>query len=404
MLTGSVSPLLFPGAILLLPVVLTLCIRRISLQSQEAEEKTIWAAYRAFGRFILTITVVSWWVLWDLRGRYDLISVIRHTAAAPGALEASSEATPLFWIPPIVSLGIFLLLCNTADKAILNLKWTTADTFRQAWWRLMSFVAPLLMVAAGFSTILVGKGKGIGWLVAAGAVSKVGTGFLRRAEGMRFNVLKSGETRNRALNLAKRMGVTLSRIYVVPAGKGHLTNAYGMSHAIALTDNLGKYLTNAEKDYVIAHELAHVKLKHGRKELLLVVTIFSTMTLLAFLLRQQAEPFRPLLQVVVMIGPLVALYYCSRRFEYSADKEAVDFTGDPETAIRALANLHRCRELPAARDGFTELFMTHPTFARRIQAIANDGHVPGDRVIDILEDSGMAASTSIKPTDAGKIS
>jgi Zn-dependent protease with chaperone function len=280
MLSGSVSPLFFPGAILLLPVVLTLCFRRISLQSQEAEEKTIWAAYRAFGRFILAITVASWWVLWDLHGRSSLISVIGHTR--PGALETSSEATPLFWVPPIVSLGIFLLLCNTADKTILNLKWTTADTFRQVWWRLMSFVIPLLMVAAGFSTILDGKVKGIGWLLAAGAVSKVGTGFLRRAEGMRFNALKSGETRNRALNLASRMGVTLSRIYVVPAGKGHLTNAYGMSNAIALTDNLGKYLTNTEKDYVIAHELAHVKLKHGRKELLLVVTIFSAMTLLVF--------------------------------------------------------------------------------------------------------------------------
>jgi Zn-dependent protease with chaperone function len=400
MLSGSVSPLFFPGAILLLPVVLTLCFRRISLQSQEAEEKTIWAAYRAFGRFILAITVASWWVLWDLHGRYSLISVIGHTR--PGALETSSEATPLFWVPPIVSLGIFLLLCNTADKTILNLKWTTADTFRQVWWRLMSFVIPLLMVAAGFSTILDGKVKGIGWLLAAGAVSKVGTGFLRRAEGMRFNALKSGETRNRALNLASRMGVTLSRIYVVPAGKGHLTNAYGMSNAIALTDNLGKYLTNTEKDYVIAHELAHVKLKHGRKELLLVVTIFSAMTLLVFLLRQQAD-FRPLLQLVVMVGPLVALYYCSRRFEYSADREAVDFTGDPETAIRALANLHHCRELPAAHDGFTELFMTHPTFARRIQAIANDGHVPDDRVTDILEDSGIPVSTSPKPTEAGKI-
>ena len=392
-LVGSVSPQFFPSAILLLPVILTLCIRRISLQSQEAEEKTIWAAYRAFGRFILTITVASWWVLWD-PGPSDSISITGQIKA--GALATSSEVSPFFWMPPIVSLGIFLFLCNMADKAILNLKWTTADTFRQVWWRLTSFVIPLLMVAAGFSTILDGKIKGIGWLLAAGAVSKVGTGFLRRAEGLRLNVLKSGETRNRALTLATRMGVTLSRIYVVPAGKGHLTNAYGMSNAIALTDNLGKYLTNTEKDYVIAHELAHVKLRHGRKQLLLVITIFSTLAVLAFLFRQRAETFRPLLQVVLMIGPLVALYHRSRRFEYSADREAVDFTGDPETAIRALANLHHGRELPAAHDRFTELFMTHPTFARRIQTIADDGHVPRDRVIDILEDSGIPASTWLR--------
>ena len=82
--------------------------------------------------------------------------------------------------------------------------------------------------------------------------------FLRRAEGLKFNTLKSGELRNRALNIARRMGVALSRVYVVPAGRGHLTNAYGMSHAIGLTDNLGKYLTKAETEFVIAHEVAHV--------------------------------------------------------------------------------------------------------------------------------------------------
>jgi Zn-dependent protease with chaperone function len=191
------------------------------------------------------------------------------------------------------------------------------------------------------------------------------------------------------------MGVTLGRVYVVPAGKGHLTNAYGMSNAIALTDNLRKYLTKVQIDYVIAHELAHVKLKHGRKQLQLWITVFSTMVLFLFLLRQQAMPFRPLLQFAAMVGPLIVLYYCSRRFEYSADREAVDFSDDPETAIRALANLHKFRELPEAHDRFTELFMTHPTFAQRVQAIAN-GHMRADLVADILEDSGVAASSSLR--------
>jgi Peptidase family M48 len=85
-----------------------------------------------------------------------------------------------------------------------------------------------------------------------------------------------------------------------------------------------------------------------------------------------------------------------RRFEYSADREAVDFSDDPETAIRALANLHKFRELPEAHDSFTELFMTHPTFAKRVQAIAN-GHMPADLVADILEDSGVSVSSGLSP-------
>ena len=51
------------------------------------------------------------------------------------------------------------------------------------------------------------------------------------------------------------MGVTIRRVYIVPAGKGLLTNAYGLSNAIALTDSLGQYLTKTQIDYVMAHEL-----------------------------------------------------------------------------------------------------------------------------------------------------
>ena len=170
---------------------------------------------------------------------------------------------------------MFLLLCSQVDQTVLRLKWTTADALRQAWWKLVSFVIPLLMVATGFGFILEKKLSGILWLLVAGVTSKIGTGFLRRAEGMKFNTLKSGEYRKRALKVARGMGVTLRRVFVVPAGKGHLTNAYGMSNAIAVTDNLGQYLNDGQIEFVIAHEVAHVRLRHARKDLLLVFTIFS---------------------------------------------------------------------------------------------------------------------------------
>jgi Zn-dependent protease with chaperone function len=372
------------------PIVLTLCFRWATLRSHEAEQKRVWTAYRIFGRFILASTVATWWVIWDLHGHSGLISTI--VSSWPGAVDTSSAKTLLFWFPPVLSLGIFLLLCYRVDQRIFKLKWTITASVWQVYWRLVSFVIPLLLLASGFDTILDRKVRGIAWLLAAGLVSKVGTGFLRRAEGIKLNTLKSGEVRNRALSIARGMGVSLGRVYVVPAGKGHLTTAYGMSNAIALTDNLGKYLTKTQMEFVIAHELAHVKLKHGRKHLLLVITIFFTMALLLFSLPLEAMPFRPLLQIVAMIGPLVVLYYCSRRFEYSADGEAVGFTGDPETAIRALVNLHQIRELPTAYDRLTELFMTHPTLAQRVHAIASSGHLPAERLTEILAQAGIPVS------------
>src|SRR6266567_1273255 len=169
-LTNLANLLIVPGAVLLLPIAVTLCFRWVALRADEAKQKLIWAGYRSFGRFILAV----------------------------------------------------------------------------------------------------------------GVVSKIGTGFLRRAEGLKFNTLKSGEYRSRALRVARGMDVTLRRVFVVPAGKGHLTNAYGMSNAIALTDNLGKYLTKSQLEFVMAHELAHVKLKHVRKYFLLALAVFLITALLLF--------------------------------------------------------------------------------------------------------------------------
>ncbi len=130
-------------------------------------------------------------MIWDLRSRSDLVSIINHRW--PGTIEAAFSEFLLFCAFPIVGLGIFLFLNKTVDKAILKLKWTIPEMLQQTVWKLVSFVVPLLMVAAGFDAMLAGKLWGMGWIAGAGVVSRVGTALLRVAEGLKFNTLKSGD-------------------------------------------------------------------------------------------------------------------------------------------------------------------------------------------------------------------
>jgi Zn-dependent protease with chaperone function len=377
-------PLLVPCAILLLPVALTLFFWWYALRAQDANRRTVWAGYRGFGRFILAATVAGWWMEWDFRGRSELPPILLRNW--PGTLGTSSAEILLFWVAPMASLAIFLFSCYAIDRALLKQRWSLFEMVRRTWWRLASFVIPLQMVAAGFTAIFEGRISGTAWLLSAGVVSRIGTGFLRRAEGIRFNRLKSGELRNQAFKMASQMGVTIARVYMVPAGKGHLTNAYGMSNAIGLTDNLGKYLTKAQVDSVIAHELAHVKLRHARKHLLLVLGIFSMMTVLLFRFSRYVLPLHALAQIAVIFVPLAVIYYFSRQFEYSADRVAVEFTGAPEVAIRGLMNLHKVDEVPMQSAKFSEFFMTHPSLARRVGAIARIGQIPAQQLSRILHD------------------
>lgn len=377
--------LFIAGSILLFPHVLTFCCGWAAFHSRQEEQTKTWLIYRGFGRFVLAATVAGWWVIWDLSGCSEMPAAL--TRKFPGTFDLSSSEVLLFWLLPVVSLGVFLLSCYVVDRTVLKQRWSFAALLRRAWWRLVSFVIPLLMVASGFTLIFSGKIVGTVWLITAGVVSRVGTAFLRRAEGMKFNRLKSGELRNRALKMADHMGVTISRVYIVPAGKGHLTNAYGLSNAIGLTDSLGQHLTKTQMDYVMAHELAHVKLRHGRKDLLFVLTIYPALVLILFQLSQHAMALQPLAEITVIFGPLVAIYYLSRRFEYAADRIAVDSTGEPEIAIKALANLHTIHEVPAQCDRFTGLFMTHPSLADRVQAIARAGHIPTERLSKIMDEA-----------------
>src|SRR5580692_9089066 len=98
--------------------------------------------YRGFGRFILAATIAGWWVTWDLGGRSALPAALVRKSL--GTFESSTAETILFWVPPIVSLGIFLILCYIVDRKLLRQRWSFTQLLWRAWWRLVSFVIPLL--------------------------------------------------------------------------------------------------------------------------------------------------------------------------------------------------------------------------------------------------------------------
>jgi Zn-dependent protease with chaperone function len=293
-----------------------------------------------------------------------------------------------------VSLAVFLTLANATSAALLRLKWTPANILNLVCWRMMNFVVPLLMIETGFDDLFRGELRGLVWVAAAAIVATVATAFLRKAEGMKLHTVKASETRNRALAMARKMGVTLRRIYVVPAGRGHLTNAFAGRASIGLTDNLGKYLNRQEIDFVISHELVHLQQNHGRKQRLETIAIFSAVAILLFWSRQGLCHFRPLFDVLLILVPLAASYFFSRRHEYEADRKAIDFTRNSEAGIRALAGLNLISAAPARCSKFAELFLTHPSLARRAETIGRDGEIPRDRITEILRHAGISMDDS----------
>jgi Zn-dependent protease with chaperone function len=343
----------------LLPVLITFCFWCYALHVDESDKTSRWIACRRWMQVILLLTVAAWWALWDFQSGPGLIP---RPTYSPGGIDPALTKLLLFWGLPIGGFAVVQLICYSLDRAFLGRRWTVIDVCRLAFWRTLCPTVALLFVATGFEAIYDGSLLGVLWLIVAAILAMVGTISLELAGGLKLQQVKSGELYKRAFVLAKEMQTTLKRVYVVPAGRGHLTNAYGLPESIVVTDNYGKFLSRAQLDFVFGHELGHVKARHGRKKLLIVVIVFACIALVCFFLPPALTPFRPLLDILVVFVPILTFYFFSRHFEYAADEAGVELTHDPETAIRALASLYRVTQAPTRCGRLTELFMTHPGF------------------------------------------
>src|SRR5579862_2571853 len=226
--------------------------------------------------------------------------------------------------------------------------------------------------------------------------------------------LTTGELRDKVFGLAARSGVRLTQIFVLPAGKGQVANAFAAKNGIVLfTDYLLAHLNKREVDAIAAHELAHLRYKHPTKRMMAffaamflpfyfkpVASLLAGLFILPFELMPSQktgangmlsvwhglrafEQFSQRDFVLVMIG-LGVFYFISRHFESVADATAVHVTGDPEALITGLLRVSRLNFMPIQFGKVSEAWLTHPSMARRARRIAEAGGMAPERLQEIL--------------------
>jgi Zn-dependent protease with chaperone function len=241
------------------------------------------------------------------------------------------------------------------------------------------------MVAIGIDSLPFRALTGLSCIAGAAVVALFATMRLRSAEGFDPRPVNSGELHKRALVIAKRMGVRLRRVCVVPSGKGHLTNAFGgLSRSIGVSDDYGKWLKGSQLDFVVGHELAHIQQKHWQKKMAALVTLFSLVSALSIGLPHFPSVVRAVFPFVAVFVPLLVFYGLSRRFEYAADRTGVEVANDPSASIQALAGLYRRTQESPERSRFAELFATHPALSRRVETIARSNQVTAERMSHLV--------------------
>lgn len=187
----------------------------------------------------------------------------------------------------------------------------------------------------------------------------------------------------RAQTLAARMGVARLKSVAVdhsPAGRA-TANALVGPNKIIVTSRLCGALTAPEMDFVLAHEIAHLRGGHFARSLVISL-LGATLLFLPLLLAlsgRRVLPANNALATLAFLLPLfgffvvfVASFWLRRQREHEADRFALGATGDLPAAMNALATMAANSPLPHLHE--VDILSTHPKLSRRFAALRQIAH------------------------------
>jgi len=215
-------------------------------------------------------------------------------------------------------------------------------------------------------------------------------------------------------NLCISRGIPTPRLKVIESDalNAFATGMNAKQYSITVTTGLLDRLDDAEIESVLGHELTHIRNGDVRMMVVavIIVGVISFFAELIFRLwfyngfsfrgsRSDERRGGTGIAILVAIGLLVVAYLLSflirlalsRSREFIADAGSVELTKNPDAMISALRKIEGRGELPGAtsaimemcidnpREGFGELFDTHPSVEKRTTALVKfaGGHDPG---------------------------
>jgi Zn-dependent protease with chaperone function len=390
-------------AILLLPLVLLIWLSRKALSADVADKAVVWFSYMRSLAWILNGSLIAWWATLDSLHAEALLRFLFSGTRVASLLDHPVFSQAIGWLPPAILWLLCYRISQPVQQKLRGLAWTKRELTVQAFYSVLAGLFPLAMLLTGLSLITSGTvTSAFYWWIGALLLRVIAMQALLKHTGMQPQALSIGDLRDRAFALADRLGVKLQQVYLIPSGKGQMANAFARTgNTIAFTDYLLRRMNQREVDFVLAHELTHLRLKHPIKlgQIHLISWIVAVTFLITFseFLRNGVAARYVLVFIILSIVP----FFWSRRFEYSADAGAVALTGDPGAAISALFKLSELNMMPTQWSHWREKWLTHPSTVRRANAIAGQAGIPLQQVPQIaLQGAAEAPAYAIPATAA----
>ncbi len=325
-------------------------------------------------------------------------------------------------------IGLFLLVYVLVYAGALAAEALSIDadlnTLMQRAWRDLISAAPLATLGTALWVV-------IAYFFHQSMIDVVtGAREVTRAEQPRlYNLLE---------NLCISRGITMPKLKVMESDalNAFATGMNQRQYSITVTSGLLGRLNDAEVELVLGHELTHIRNGDVRMMVVAVIIagavsfvaelVFRLWFYNGFSFRGSRSDDRrgggaAAIAILVAIALLILAYVLSfmirlalsRSREFLADAGSVELTKNPDAMISALRRIEGRGELPGAtsavmemcidnpREGFGELFDTHPSVESRVAALVKfaGGHDPGPIALPQPDDA--AAEAANKPAPQG---
>jgi Zn-dependent protease with chaperone function len=259
-------------------------------------------------------------------------------------------------------------------------------------WSLASYVSFFLCLGGaylgywvflGLTPWLIEIGGSYSWIV-AGALA-----LALIAWGERYSEIFRAALRARPVNdpelltrfeaMVNACGLPVVGLEQVDMRGGVFANAVAVPSlrrpTVVVSSTLLERLDRDETSAILAHELAHIEHFNPRRLRAMRRVQYALITaavLLSPAIRFAAPQAMSAMQLLWPIALFAAMMLQARhrqKNETASDLRALALTGDAEALIRALTKIHAFARLPRRWDAELERHASHPSLARRIQAI-----------------------------------
>lgn len=338
------------------------------------------------------------------------------TVIVVSAMAALIYAWPgeLWWTVPLQVLGR-LIASYPARRALFGETWSLA--------RYVSFFGRLIAGVYGFWLLILftpflvmESGRRawpaeivLGLLIVAGNLRW--TSIFRRL--MRSRPVDHPALAARFAGLVEATGLPMPRFERVDLHGGVFANAVALpslqGSAVLVSETLLDRLETDEVLGIAAHELAHLEQFNRKRLQRMAVTawICSAIALALPLVVLRLAPEAPSALVLLWTIPVVLTLAARARHrqqrETDSDLRAVALTGNPEALVRALTKLHLIARVPRRWDAEIERQATHPSLARRIQAIRAAAGTPAAMLGETAPFAAATGTASVTFRDEGLV-